>query len=382
MINDHALLAPSAAPVWAHCSGSVMANQMCPQPETESTRAGTAAHWVVETCLRAWQKGEQLEPQAMKGQAAPNGVVVDDEMVDAADVHITDVKNTVGPENLLIEHRVYASEIDKDCWGTLDTAAIDGYTIYLWDFKFGHGRVEAEENYQSVSYLRGLLEMMGLNGLQDQHYRVVSRIVQPRCYDGKGPIREWRLALSGIRGYVNQLKHQAHLAKNNPTLCSGAHCRYCPARGANCPAFRQATYNMIDIFDMPLNFDVMQGADLKVEREILQRGVSLLKARLESIEDVITHKVKQGDKSIGLALESVPGSAKWSGNNAAVRGFAGMFGIDVNVDKVLTPTQSRAKLKKEQREQWDAMVKQFTKRDSKIKLIEASDTIAAKTFGK
>lgn len=387
-MSDHAILAPSSAPVWGHCSGSIIAAQAAPSPETEQTRNGTAAHWLAAVCLINWRDGTgPHNPDAFLGTVCPeNGVVVDQLIAEGAEVYVTDVIGTLEPiqggrEALVVEFRVYMPTIHAENWGTLDASARLPGLIYIWDYKHGHAKVEAFENLQLVDYLEGLRGHYGINGHEDQYTRVVARVVQPFAYDPRGPVSEWTFTLCDIRGYVNQLQFKAHEALTNPTLTSGKHCRYCPSRG-RCPALRQAVYNLIDLVDSPLAFDVMEGGDLATERAILLRGQTMLKARLEAIEDDLTHRVKQGDSSCGLAIEAVPGRINWTVDPKQAIAAVGLLGIDISRPHCDTPAQARAKVPAAMRDAFDMAIKSVSKRKSSLKLIDASDSMAARVFAK
>ena len=87
----HAPLAPSAAPQWAHCSGSVMANAHAADSEAPRTRAGSASHWVVAECLDLWKRPEGSTTVASDwlGATCPeNGVVIDTEMTEGAQIPV------------------------------------------------------------------------------------------------------------------------------------------------------------------------------------------------------------------------------------------------------------------------------------------------------
>lgn len=386
-MSDHAILAPSSAPVWGHCSGSIIAAQAAPSSETEQTRNGTAAHWVAAVCLANWKVGGEHDPRAFIGTVCPeNGVVVDALIAEGAEVYVTDVIGTLsqvqgGREALVVEFRVHMPRIHDQNWGTLDASARLPGLIYIWDYKHGHAKVEAFENLQLVDYLEGLREHYGINGHEDRHTRVIARVVQPFAYDPRGPVSEWAFMLCDIRGYVNQLRAKAHEAVTNPTLTSGKHCRYCPARG-RCPALRAAVYNLIDLVDSPLAFDTMTGGDLATERAILKRGQTMLKARLEAIEDDLTHRVKNGDGSCGLSLDSVPGRLNWTVEPGQAIAAVSLMGIDITRPHCDTPTQARARIPAAMRDAFDEAIKPLTKRNRSLKLVDSSDTLAARVFRK
>jgi pyruvate/2-oxoglutarate dehydrogenase complex dihydrolipoamide acyltransferase (E2) component len=383
-MSDHAMLAPSSAPVWGHCSGSIIAAQAAPSPETEQTRNGTAAHWVAEVCLTNWKVGHEHDPRAFIGTVCPeNGVVVDALIAEGAEVYVTDVIGTLsqipgGQEALLVESRVHMPSIHEQNWGTLDAAALTSQGLFIWDYKHGHAKVEAAENLQLVDYLEGLRLHYGLA----QQTRVVARVVQPFAYDPSGPVSEWAFELCDIRGHVDQLRAKAEEVMTNPTLTSGKHCRYCPGRG-RCPALRGAVYNLIDLVDSPLAFDTMTGGDLATEREILLRGQTMLKARLEAIEDDLMHRVKNGDGSCGLSLDSVEGRLNWTVEPAqAITAINMLVGVDITRPHCDTPTQARARVPAEMRDAFDEAIKPLTKRNRSLKLVDSSDTLAARVFRK
>lgn len=384
-MSAHAILAPSSAPVWGHCSGSVIAAQAVPSPETEQTREGTAAHWVAAQCLISWKSGGPFDARAYIGKVCPeNGVVIDSNIVEGADVYVTDVVGTLsaipgGREALVVEFRVYMPSIHEENWGTLDASACLPGLWYIWDYKNGHVKVEAFGNLQIVDYLEGLCLFHGVNGYADQHTRVVARVVQPFAYDPRGPISEWAFMLSDIRPYVNQLRAKACEVMTNPTLTSGSHCRFCTARG-RCGALRVANYNLIDVVDAPLAFDSMTGADLATERSILLRGQSTLKARLEAIEDELTYRVKNGDASCGLSLGSVPGRLNWIVEPEQAVAAVSLLGVDISRKECDTPAQARAKIPAAMREFFDKAIKPLTKRNSSLQLVDSSDTLAARVF--
>lgn len=377
----HAQLAPSSAPIWGYCSGSVAAANARPSAETEQTRNGTAAHWVAAVCLNNWRRGGVPDPRGMVGEVCPeNGVVIDDAMAEGAAVYVSDVVDTLGPipggrEALVVEFRVHMPRVHRENWGTLDAAAVLPGIVYLWDYKHGHAKVEAPGNLQLIDYLEGLREMLSV----PDHARIVARVVQPFAYNPRGPISEWRGVMCDIHDSVLMLNARAREVYDRPTLTSGPHCKYCPARGV-CSALRGAAYNVIDVVNGPLEFDRMGGADLRVERDILARGAEMLKARLDAIEDELTHRVKSGDGSTGLSLAAVPGRLKWSVDPEQAIAALAVLGVDIRKSHCDTPSQARQRLPPEMRNGFDSAVKRITKRDSTLKLVNSTETISARTF--
>lgn len=386
MIEEHAPLAPSSAPQWGHCSGSVMAGMHAPNLESEDSRRGTATHWVCSETLESYKRVQPVSCFDFVGKTAPNGVIIDEEMVTGADTFVHDVLTVVeehdAHEYMLIEHRVHMPQIHEQNWGTLDCALplLHKGVIYLWDYKNGHRENRAKGNLQLINYMAGLVTLFNINGYQDQHTRVVMRIVQPFCYKANGPVDQWSFMLSDLRGYFNQLHMKAHEAMTNPTLSTGLWCRDCPAV-KTCSTARRANYNFIDYVNEPYEMDTMSGGDLATERRILEDGLRVAKARLEAIEDDLQSRVSNGATDTGLGLEASRGRLEWTIPPQQAIALAGQFQADITKLDAKTPTQAKAMVPRELRQQFEQVLETVTRRPSGgLKLVDADDTIGARAF--
>lgn len=390
MTDQHAPLAPSAAPQWGHCSGSYVANLNAPDLDTPEKLEGTAAHWVaseVLTNIKTPGRGPVVCSDYLN-TTAPNGVVINDKIAEGAQIYVDDVLETVGQYNALsetlVEHRVQATHIHaQHNWGTLDFALVllSHRIIYIWDYKHGHRENTAVENFQLINYAEGLRELFQINGAADQHITVVLRIVQPFCYHAQGPISEWVVKLSDLRPYANILHNKAHEAFIDPKLTSGIWCRDCTAVG-RCSAARLAGYNLIDVANRPYIMDEMTGADLATEREILKNGLAATKARLEAIEDELTSQLTDGRaKDSGLTLETSSGRLEWTVSPAEAIAFAKQFGTDPSKQEVLTPTQTQAAVPAKLRPFFKQILPTVTRRPAgKLKLVNAGESKTAQAF--
>lgn len=387
-MSAHAPLSPSSAPIWGNCSGSVVASMQAPNLESEATREGTAAHWVFAEVLLNFQ-GKQKGPLTCAtyvDEVAPNGVVIDEKMVEGAQVMVDDVLSVAQQHGalrlMMVEHRVAMSHIHEQNWGTLDCAIYlpEKRVLFLWDYKHGHRETVAKENLQLIDYAEGLRNEFGINGPDDEQLTVVFRIVQPFCYRASGAVDEWVCMLADLRAHVNNLHSKAHDAFTNPTLTSGKHCRDCPAVGI-CSAVRRASYNLIDVVNQPYEMDAMTGSELATELSILQAGMVATKARLEAIEDDIKHRLKKGESGIGLALETSYGRLAWNVPPEQANALASQFGFDISKFDVKTPTQAKQAAPVEVRQMFEQVLKTVTERPTRgLKLTNADDTIAARAF--
>lgn len=377
-MSEHAVLAPSSAPIWAYCSGSVKAQQGRPNPETEENRNGTAAHWAGESMV----KGATVKV----GDEAPNGVVLDDAMIEGAEVYVEAVKAKIErfPDGeLLLEERVSMHElIHPENWGTLDSALLskDRRWLFIWDYKHGHRDVSPRENWQLIDYVAGLLHRFNIDTKEEQQITAVIAVVQPFSYSPLGPVKEWVVRLSDLRAHWNILRQQAEEAFTRPTLTTGRHCRDCLAR-MDCAARRRADYNLIDMVREPYEFDVMDSASLAVERQILDDGLRAAQARLDSINDELEQRIRSGDKDSGLALEQKLGRVEWSVDPSVVVSLARQFGVDASKQDVRTPNQVIKSAPAAVRPQLEQVVKKFTqRRPGAVSLVPADETRSARAF--
>ena len=390
MSGGHARLPPSSAEQWGNCPGSVKAQAPYPDLETEESREGTAAHWVASSVLEGFRGGDYVTCAQLEGTQAPNGVVIDEKMVEGAQIFVDDVIETYERfsegKSLLIEHRVHMPEIHPtDNWGTLDSNLYvpARAVLFLWDYKHGHRECDVVENLQMVDYLNGLVNLYQIDGRLEQSTTVVVRIVQPFCYSASGPIREWVVRLSDLRALWNKLRMAAAEALGpSPRLTSGKWCRDCKAV-LSCSAARLAGYNLVDAVKRPYVMDNMTGADLAVERGILKDGVAVAKARLEAIEDELGHRIRRGETDSGLTLEQSKGREVWNIPTAQVVALVGQLGVDAHKDAVLTPTQTRAAAPREIKGMLSDVISTVTRRPpGKLKLTQAENTKSARAFQK
>ena len=392
-MTGHALLAPSSAPQWGNCSGSLRAQADRPSHDSQETREGTAAHWVGSEVLLNRQSAARgmpgrgpLECAEFLGKTAPNGVVIDAKMVEGPEIYVADVSavcERFGVWHLLrVEKRVYMPRIHPENHGTPDAWVLlpDGSVLFLWDYKHGHRQNPAEGHLQLVNYAEGVCQETGIDGMADQRIRLVVRIVQPFCYSAGGAIDEWSVPLSDLRPYWNRLAAKAWEALNRPTLTSGPWCRDCRAVG-DCVAAKQTGYNLITVIDVPYAMDKMDLPALAVEREQLETALTVAKARFEAIEDELQHRIAAGEVGSGLAIEVGYGRLGWTVPPAQAVAVAAQFGVDASTPGVITPTETIKAAPVEVREMLRQTLKNFTRRPpGKAKLVPLEGTRSARAF--
>lgn len=392
----HAPLPPSGAPQWGHCSGSVMANATAPDSTTPRTRAGSASHWGVAQILMAIRAGNPAVANDLLGATCPeNGVVLDEEMCEGAQVFIDEVMEIAEGHNavphMLIEHKVFMPHIHEQNYGTLDWGLallnrdeggrVASGKIYLYDYKYGHRENKAFANFQLIDYLEGLVAEFNIDGMAEQFIEVEFAIVQPFSYHADNKVDKWTVSIADLRGYVNQLIAKAQEVFSNPSFSSGPWCRDCKAI-LRCQTAQKGNYSLIDYTNDPCVILNMNGADLAVERAILDQGLTVMKARKEALDEELKFRLNKGEASdSGYVLESAYGNLAWSVSNEQGIAWASAFGLDASKAEILTPTQTLALAKGEMKPIVKEAMKSIASRPPKgLKIIKAKDSFTARAF--
>lgn len=342
---QHAPLPPSGSPIWVECNGAPRMWEGLPNLETDDTREGEAVHWLCESALTTGP----FSLLDAAGIVAPNGVIITDEMIDAAVMYVQEVSK--GQGDLHVEERVDMPEIHIHCWGTPDAWRFNSYTQHLtiYDFKYGHRSVDAYENWQLICYALGILRKLTNNNPMSDMFTITVEfvIVQPRCYyDHRGPVKTWTIRNWELRAYVNKLHMAAEQAyTNNPSLKCGEYCRDCNA-ASKCPALMQAGAELSDYAGRAYYHNGTPEG-IEYEYRTLKRASELLKARLEAIEQEAMTRLQSGSFIPGLAIEHPLSRNKWLQPDDQVISMCNMLGVDVSKTTAITPTQAIAKFKKE-----------------------------------
>lgn len=232
----HALLSPSGAHRWLHCTPSARLEETLPDTESEAAKRGTLAHEIAElklrraltdkmptrtynTALKKFKSHELYEP------------IMDDH----TDAYLEYVQKVVhefpSPPFVAIERRVDISDYVPECSGTSDCIVIGGGHLHVIDYKNGQGvPVEAENNPQMKLYALGAVkEFSLLFPIETVHLA----IVQPKVWDLPS---EWTLSAADLLAWGEYIKPIAQAAfKGDGEYTIGEHCGFCRAK-ATCRA--------------------------------------------------------------------------------------------------------------------------------------------------
>lgn len=380
-MSGHAPLPPSGAASWVKCHQWPAMNRLYGGGDTEATIEGTAAHSVLATLAANSLPGDYV-------LVGDNPVDVTDEMIEGAELFLADVREAVGSEwvdtriadpegrtkrsrYLYVESRCLP-KLHDECWGTPDAwlRTADGRVV-LWDYKFGHKRVDAEGNWQALAYLASVMD--GVPGPCEV------RIVQPRNYEPGAPVRVWRPTEQELLDGWAELKAAAHEAMQpDRTATVGVdQCEHCPGRHA-CIPLQEAAMALVDLASRPATTNEL--ADYQAGRELvwISQAVALLEARRSGLEAQVMAAYRRGDRSTGWVVQTTRGRRVWDASEEAVKGLGMMLGVEVTKPpKLVTPAQAiKAGIP-------EAMVMPLTKQQAgSEKLVQETNSTARRAFFK
>ena len=201
MPNAHALLSPSAAHRWIHCTPSVRLEEGVRDEGSDFAAEGTLAHAIasrkiLETLGRPHDEQdreieelrERYYSEEMEGYTDTYRSIVLEKFNQA--------KTRSKDAQLLVEVRLDFGSFLPDAFGTADAVIIADDLMEVIDFKYGKGvKVDADHNPQMMIYALGALDEFLLDY---DIKRVRMTIVQPRidnlseCGMMVGELTAWR----------------------------------------------------------------------------------------------------------------------------------------------------------------------------------------------
>lgn len=331
------------------CPGSLTLTprvKLEPDPERERKKLeGRTADWVIGKLLR--------HDPIFVGETGPYGIVIDNEMMDGCQMYIDTIRDITGmePDYLNAEREAHLSWILDDyrlrdpnpeewvtdphgrvwrCerglpvhkrWGLMgrsDYRVIRGTArhAYVFDFKYGHRRVEAENNAQLIGAL-----------LDHETLRYVDTatlvVVQPRDLHGEKR-RVWHVDMAMIN-YWRSVFIYAVWQSNQPDapLNVGKWCKTCNYAG-NCPALMEELMRQMTVLDAPQSLTAAEVG----ERLSLVLG-------LNDTSDTMKTVLKQQTLAMIKSGEQVPGFKVVRGVSRRqlkrldeLQEIATMFGVD------------------------------------------------------
>lgn len=305
-------LRPSNAHIWTECFGWHHFRQKAPLlPDSGMySGEGTQAHELAAQLLRG------IDPTP----AYP------EEMIEAVSVYIDDI----GGENVIIESPVEYDGIH----GTPDARVVAGNTLIIWDFKYGRGLVEVFENPQLIIYASALVK----GSFLPADAFVDMRVVQPRGFHRKGPVRSWKISVTELARYTQKIEAAKKASLEGGDLTPGKQCRYCEVRHC-CPALQSAVMSAVGFSEQP-DLDLFSPESVGVELQILHSFRDHVSHRITGIEAQAMAFLKAGKIVPGYRLEEGRGNKTWNIPIKQVISLGELLGIPLEKPGAATPTQA------------------------------------------
>lgn len=253
----HAEHSPSSSDIWLNCPAYIQVVRDLPKRTGRDAELGTAAHELLEICLRLG-----ADPVEFIG-ATFNGFTADTTMVDGVGLAVDYVRSYVAenPDTTYIPERRLEIHLG-DAGVTFGTSDITMWNrqameLVVADYKNGVGMVDPVENTQLLLYAIGCLQDL-LRTHPDLHPKDVSVllvIIQPNARHSDGPVRHWRTDAEYVLSKFHSRCRSAIHASRDPSAprIAGDHCTWCPDRG-QCAAL--ALHNLkraaSDFDDLPV----------------------------------------------------------------------------------------------------------------------------------
>jgi hypothetical protein len=372
---SHDIIAPSGLDITVQCPRSVGLQMGLPDLPTEESMEGDAAHWLAMMTANGI-------PMPV-GTPCPNGVLVDQDMIDGAELWA----DIVGPYGEA-ERKVRIVRIHpRHCGGTPDNYRHDpiAQTVRVFDYKYGHRFVEVFENKQLAAYATGIIDELNLPQAETW---VEFVLVQPRSYHPDGPVRRWTVRASDLVGLVNQIHAQVGKAidengvpKPDAPAQTGENCRDCKARHL-CTLFQRNAASLVDaagradLFELP-------PAQLGAELSYLDGAIQRLKGRRDGLSIQAENSIRSGVDVPGYEMGEGRSTEQWreDADVDTVSAFGAAMGVALCADvKLRTPTQAKAELKR--RHLPPELLDAYTHRPrGKMSLTQSSTIKARKAFG-
>lgn len=235
--KKHALLSPSSASRWLHCTPSAVAESKVSDEGSSYAAEGSLAHALCAMMLnealnRDYKDAEQEIRELSRTLGEPT-----DEMDGYASgyadfvLDLYEKENRNGGAEIHIETLLDLSTWAPESFGTSDAVVVGPDTLHVIDFKYGKGvEVSAVENPQMRLYALGALEEFGVTRAIK---KVVTHIWQPRIGNYSHEEIATRALADWGSGYMWPLANVAF--RGLGVRDAGPWCRFCSvSRG--CPA--------------------------------------------------------------------------------------------------------------------------------------------------
>lgn len=297
--RDHAILSPSSAKRWIHCTPSALLAEAAGSKSSVYAEEGTLAHEIAEYALTQYLEGiyDPIIDEALpiKDEHLKNplfSIDMANYIRDYCDYVIGEgyeMQKQDGACRMFLERKVDITDYAPDSFGSVDVTLESSHTIHIIDLKYGAGvKVTADYNEQMMLYALGALKAAASKDITN--IRMTIAQVRLDHYDtfemSKGELLDWAekvlkpAAKAAIRGEGKQV--------------IGSWCGFCPVK-AQCRAQRDAILADFDEKPEPLLLSDEEVTDLIGK-------IDTYKSWIESVNKYVYDRAIQGHKWNGYKL--------------------------------------------------------------------------------
>ena len=297
--RDHAILSPSSAKRWIHCTPSALLAEAAGSKSSVYAEEGTLAHEIAEHALTQYLEGiyDPIIDEALpiKDEHLKNplfSIDMANYIRDYCDYIIGEnyeMQKADGLSEMFLERKVDITDYAPDSFGSVDVTLVSDKTIHIIDLKYGAGvKVTADHNEQMMLYALGALKAAASKVITN--IRMTIAQVRLDHYDtfemSKGELLDWAekvlkpAAKAAIQGKGKQV--------------IGNWCGFCPVK-AQCRAQRDAILADFDEKPEPLLLSDEEVTDLIGK-------IGTYKSWIESVNKDVYDRAIQGHKWEGYKL--------------------------------------------------------------------------------
>lgn len=211
-------------------------------------------------------------------------------------------------------------------------------TLHVFEFKYGHGFVDAFENWQLIGGAACSLYYTLCNDSTVIHMH----IVQPRCFVAGGPIRRWVVTRAELQPYIDRIKSAVDLYHSDrvKTCIVGSHCYKCPVAHVCKSIAVASTYAVYDAYTTE-QIEQLTDTQLALVLTQLETAQTVLKNRIDALKLDAEYRIKNGKRVPGYHIESGYGHAKWKYDDPTILNMGALIGADFSKPGVKTPAQCK-----------------------------------------
>ena len=290
----HALLSPSSAHRWLHCTASPRLEEHVEEISSVYADEGTLAHAI---CAMKLKLAMGLPTDDEEADVAKLAKFHTSEMEEYTDTYVSIVmekfnmaKKRVKDARLLIETRLDFTDYIPESFGTGDAVIIADGTIEVIDFKYGKGvRVDAHENPQMMIYALGACAKFSFD------YRIEDvrmTIVQPRIDN----LSEFEMAITDLYDWAHKILVPAAMRayRGEGEQMPGEWCQFCKVK-ARCKTLAKVATTSVEEHPDPKLIG-------KSDMEDILPKLAIIKTWLSGVEEFALEQALSGVEYRGFKV--------------------------------------------------------------------------------